>query len=73
MFDTNSCYRNPVKRIPLLGGKELDLYHLYNKVQSLGGSARVTEERLWGEISRSFNLPPSVTSASYACRQNYIK
>lgn len=66
-------YSNPIRRFPLLGGRELDLYHLYVKVQSLGGSERVTRERLWGEVARSFNLPPSVTSASYACRQNFVK
>lgn len=34
-------HSNPIKRFPLLGGKELDLYHLYKKVQELGGSERV--------------------------------
>ena len=64
---------NSVKRVPLLGGRELDLYHLYLKVKSLGGSKRITQDRLWGDVARSFNLPASVTSASYACRQNFIK
>ena len=63
----------PIKRIPLLGGRELDLCHLFHKVQSLGGSKVVSERRLWGEVARSFKLPPSVTSASYAVRQNYMK
>ena len=66
-------FSNPVKRFPLLGGRELDLYHLYLKVKSLGGSKRITQDRLWGDVARSFNLPASVTSASYACRQNFIK
>ena len=64
---------NPIRRFPLLGGRELDLYHLYTKVKQLGGSYVVTKERNWGEVSRSFNLPSTVTSASYACRQNYLK
>eukprot|EP00731_Ephydatia_muelleri_P029694 Em0021g217a len=63
----------PIKRLPLLGGKELDLYHLYQKVQSLGGAEQVTRNRQWGEVARSFNLPPSVTSASYAIRQHFVK
>ena len=36
---------NPIKRLPLLGGKELDLYHLFTKVLSLGGSEKVTPTR----------------------------
>ena len=42
-------------------------------VQCASLPSQVTKERMWGEVARSFNLPPSVTSASYACRQNFIK
>ena len=62
-----------LRRLPTLGGKELDVYHLYKKVESLGGYEVVSQGRLWGEVARSFNLPPSVTSASYAIRQHYIR
>ena len=57
----------------MLGGRELDLYHLFTKVKSLGGSKHVQDSRQWGEVARSFSLPSSVTSASYAVRQHYIK
>ncbi|XP_019853176.1 PREDICTED: AT-rich interactive domain-containing protein 2-like [Amphimedon queenslandica] len=73
LFKFHKDNNNSVKRVPLLGGRELDLYHLYLKVKSLGGSKRITQDRLWGDVARSFNLPASVTSASYACRQNFIK
>jgi len=63
----------PLRRIPTLGGRELDVYHLYQKVKSLGGAEAVSQARLWGEVARSFNLPASVTSASYAVRQHYVK
>lgn len=62
-----------LRRLPTLGGKELDVYHLYQKVESLGGYDVVSQGRMWGEVARSFGLPPSVTSASYAIRQHYIR
>ncbi len=66
-------HSTPLRRVPMLGGRELDLFHLFHKVQSFGGSKVVSERRLWGEVARSFGLPSSVTSASYAVRQHYIK
>ena len=63
----------PIRRLPTLGGRELNLYHLYLKVRELNGAEEVTKNRQWGEVVRSFNLPRSVTSASYAIRQHYMK
>lgn len=44
--------RSPFKKIPVVGGKELDLHALYTRVTTLGG---------FGKVSGSFNLgfPPS--------------
>lgn len=39
----------------------------------MGGFEVVSQGRQWGEVARSFNLPPSVTSASYAIRQHYVR
>lgn len=38
------CYslRSPFKKIPIVGGKELDLNALYMRVVSLGGFAKVS-------------------------------
>lgn len=38
------CYylRSPFKKIPFVGGKELDLNALYIRVVSLGGFAKVS-------------------------------
>lgn len=44
-------FSNPIKRLPLLGGKELDLYHLFTKVLSLGGSEKVTPTHLLCQCS----------------------
>ncbi|CAI8023975.1 AT-rich interactive domain-containing protein 3B, partial [Geodia barretti] len=63
----------PLKRLPMLGGRELNIYHLYQEVEKRGGSEKVTRVRMWGEIARTFNLPSTVTSASYAIRNHFIK
>lgn len=44
--------RSPFKKIPVVGGKELDLHALYTRVTTLGG---------FGKVSGSFNLgfPPA--------------
>lgn len=44
--------RSPFKKIPVVGGKELDLHALYTRVTTLGG---------FGKVSGSFNLgfPPT--------------
>ena len=33
--------RTPLKRLPMLGGRELNIYHLYEEVQKRGGSEKV--------------------------------
>lgn len=35
-------FRSPFKKIPIVGGKELDLNALYIRVVSLGGFAKVS-------------------------------
>ncbi|KAI1705473.1 ARID/BRIGHT DNA binding domain-containing protein [Ditylenchus destructor] len=37
-------------RIPILGGKEIDLYRFYDVVQQLGGHKRVTQELRWRNV-----------------------
>ena len=64
---------SPIRRLPTLGGRELNLYRLYSKVREMKGAEKITRKRQWGEVARSFNLPRSVTSASYAIRQHYIR
>ena len=34
-------HRTPLKRLPMLGGRELNIYHLYQEVQKRGGSEKV--------------------------------
>ncbi len=67
---THTC-STPIKRIPTLGGRELDVYHLYCKVLSLGGSETVGRQaftpshfklRSPSPLSLSSSLSPSPLS-----------
>lgn len=54
LFSKHSCVdflsfssRTPFKKIPIVGGKELDLSALYIRVVSLGGFAKVSGNQKW--------------------------
>jgi len=65
--------RGAFKRVPFFGGKELDLYLLYKTVTSLGGCAKVTDEKKWRDVAKCFNLPASCTNAAFSLRQYYLR
>ena len=50
-------------KVPQIGGKELDLYELYQAVIRRGGAQKVSNNKMWKEIVNEFDLPPSCTSA----------
>ena len=60
-------------KIPQIGGRELNLYHLYKAVCKRGGAQVVSQNKLWKEIVNEFGLPPSCTSASFTLRNHYSK
>ena len=60
-------------KIPQIGGRELNLYHLYKAVCKRGGAQIVSQNKLWKEIVNEFGLPPSCTSASFTLRNHYSK
>ena len=60
-------------KVPQIGGRELDLQHLYKAVCKKGGFTRVCNNKLWKEIVNEFGLPPSCTSASFTLRNHYNK
>ena len=49
-------------KIPQIGGKELDLLHLYKSVTKRGGAHVVSANKLWREVVNEFGLPSSCTS-----------
>ncbi|KAK4482565.1 hypothetical protein RD792_009725 [Penstemon davidsonii] len=58
--------------IPIVGGRDLDLYRLFVEVTSRGGIAKVMKERKWKEITGVFNFPSSATNASFILRKYYV-
>ena len=61
------------QKVPQIGGKELDLYELYQAVIRRGGAQKVSNCKLWKEIVNEFDLPPSCTSASFTLKNHYQK
>ncbi|KAL6216303.1 hypothetical protein ACLB2K_009526 [Fragaria x ananassa] len=58
-------------RVPVIGGKELDLHLLYVEVTRRGGYEKVVEEKKWREVGSIFMFSPTTTSASYVLRKHY--
>lgn len=58
----------PVTRIPIMAKQVLDLYQLYKLVVAHGGLVEVINKKLWREITKGLNLPPSITSAAFTLR-----
>lgn len=46
--------RSPLKKIPVVGGKELDLHALYTRVTTLGGFGKVS-----GSLAAAWPPPPA--------------
>ncbi|XP_040834856.1 AT-rich interactive domain-containing protein 2 isoform X1 [Ochotona curzoniae] len=64
---------SPFRKIPAVGGRELDLHSLYTRVTTLGGFAKVSEKNQWGEIVEEFNFPRSCSNAAFALKQYYLR
>ncbi|XP_042324040.1 LOW QUALITY PROTEIN: AT-rich interactive domain-containing protein 2 [Sceloporus undulatus] len=64
---------SPFKKIPVVGGRELDLHALYTRVTTLGGFGKVSEKNQWGEIIEDFNFPRSCSNAAFALKQYYLR
>jgi len=58
---------------PIVSGKNLDLYKLYNEVIRLGGYQSVLENKQWKDVVTILDLPPSCTSASFTVKRHYKK
>ncbi|XP_067110428.1 AT-rich interactive domain-containing protein 2 [Osmerus mordax] len=64
---------SPFKKVPIVGGKELDLNALYIRVVSLGGFAKVSDKNQWSELGEDFNFPRSCSNAAFALKQYYLR
>lgn len=61
----------PLTRIPVVGGRDLDLQKLFRTVKALGGHHRVVAGRRWPEVVAALGL--STAHSSYMLRQHYAK
>ena len=48
----------PLKVVPRLNGKQIDIFTMYRRVAKLGGSAKVSAEKRWGDIADGEPLHP---------------
>lgn len=61
------------RKIPAVGGRELDLHTLYTRVITLGGFAKVSEKNQWAEIVEDFHFPRGCANAAFALKQYYLR
>lgn len=65
--------KTPIKRIPSLGFKEVDLFQFFMCSQKYGGYDKVTEGRHWKHIYDQMGGHPGNTSAATCTRRIYEK
>ncbi|CAN6231631.1 unnamed protein product [Urochloa humidicola] len=59
-------------KVPIIGGKDLDLHQLYKEVTSRGGIDKVKAENRWREVTASFIFPATATNASFMLKKYYM-
>ncbi|GAA0138539.1 hypothetical protein LIER_00266 [Lithospermum erythrorhizon] len=59
-------------KVPIIGGKPVDLHHLFVEVTSRGGIEKVVGDRRWREVTATFKFPSSLTSGTYSLRKCYL-
>ena len=59
-------------RMPVVGGRELDLYTLYNQVCKSGGIYAILDQVGWKGVRRALKLPPTVHHQSALLKKFYI-
>ena len=60
-------------KYPIVSGKNLDLYKLYNEVIKRGGYQAVFDNKQWKDVVCTLDLPSSCTSASFTVKRHYKK
>ncbi|KQJ99453.1 high mobility group B protein 15 [Brachypodium distachyon] len=59
-------------KVPIIGGKDLDLHQLFKEVTSRGGIDKVKAENRWREVTASFIFPATATNASFMLKKYYM-
>ncbi|KAL3089544.1 hypothetical protein niasHS_006928 [Heterodera schachtii] len=63
---------NQLNKVPLLGGKEIDIYRFYDVVSRMGGHKRVTQEARWRKVLRKLHLEETGVSPTIV-KNTYIR
>ncbi|KAK1176623.1 hypothetical protein AOXY_G1536 [Acipenser oxyrinchus oxyrinchus] len=66
-------HETPIEKIPHLGFKQIDLFVMYQTVQSFGGYDEVTKHQLWKQVYNKLGGNPRSTSAATCTRRHYEK
>lgn len=56
----------PINNCPSIGGKDLDLYKLFNVVHKLNGYNRVTNRNQWKNVSSKLGLGITASTITQA-------
>eukprot|EP00767_Chilomastix_cuspidata_P002984 gnl/Chilomastix_cuspidata/3106.p1 GENE.gnl/Chilomastix_cuspidata/3106~~gnl/Chilomastix_cuspidata/3106.p1 ORF type:complete len:798 (-),score=330.59 gnl/Chilomastix_cuspidata/3106:1583-3976(-) len=73
VFDLHSEHGYPLKKLPIIGGKKLNIYQLFVKVQQKGGLNAVIKRKLFKSIGKELQIPPSVTNVGYVLKTKYTE
>ncbi|KAI8357827.1 ARID DNA-binding domain-containing protein [Choanephora cucurbitarum] len=58
---------------PVLGGRRLDLYKIFQVVANSGGFEEVTKNRGWKQVGDIFQFPSTCTNSAYILKGVYIR
>lgn len=58
---------------PVLGGRRLDLYKIFQVVTAAGGFEEVTKNRGWKQVGDIFQFPSTCTNSAYILKGVYIR
>lgn len=59
-------------KVPIIGGKDLDLHQLFKEVTLRGGIDKVKADNRWREVTASFIFPATATNASFMLKKYYM-
>lgn len=66
-------YSTTLQAEPVLGGRRLDLYKIFQVVAASGGFDEVTKNRGWKQVGDIFQFPSTCTNSAYILKGVYIR
>jgi hypothetical protein len=62
-----------ISKVMRLGGQELNLHLLYQRVTEEGGALQVIKGKHWRDVGDVFKLPKTITSVSFVLKRGYMQ